>query len=279
MKKHNISILKASGEMMPFYSEKLKRSLLKSGASEAQVENILSQIEEKLYPGISTKKIYEQAFQLLKSSSRPVAAKYKLKRAIMELGPSGFPFEKYVASIFQQQGYQVQTGIVVQGHCVKHEVDVIAEKANKYLMIECKFHNKPGTVCDVKIPLYIHSRFRDLEAKWKMLPEGNNKLHEGWVVTNTRFTADAVQYGTCAGLNLLGWDYPGNNSLNKQIDALSLYPLTCLTSLSKNEKQNLLNSQIVLCREITNEQVLRKAGVGAARINTVLNEATQLCER
>jgi hypothetical protein len=131
-KQHNVSIIKASGEVMPFYSERLKRSLLKAGASEAQADTIILQVQEKLYNGISTKKIYQQAFQLLKNSSRPVAAKYKLRRAIMELGPSGFPFEKYVAEIFRRKGYSVQTGKIVQGDCVKHEVDVIAEKENRY---------------------------------------------------------------------------------------------------------------------------------------------------
>jgi len=231
MKKHkNVSIIKASGEVVPFYSEKLKHSLLKSGASEEQVENILAQIEDNLYHGISTKKIYQQAYQLLKDSSRPLAAKYKLKRDIMELGPSGFPFEKYIAAIFCHQGYKVQTGAIVQGHCVKHEVDIIAEQNNKHFLIECKFHNQPGIVCDVKIPLYIHSRFKDVEANWLTLPGHDNKLHQGWVVTNTRFTSDAIQYGTCVQLNLLGWDYPSGNSLNKQIDESGLYPIICLTS-------------------------------------------------
>jgi hypothetical protein len=145
-------------------------------------------------------------------------------------------------------------------------------------MIECKFHNQTGIACDVKIPLYINSRFKDLEAKWKTLPEHNNRSYEAWVVTNTRFTADAAQYGICAGLNLLGWDYPANESLNKQIDALSLYPVTCLTALSKNEKQNLLNEQVILCKQITSDkQLLRHAGISEARINLVMNEATQLC--
>jgi hypothetical protein len=277
-KQHEISIIKASGEVVPFYSENLKRSLLKAGASEAQADNIILQVEEKLYNGISTKKIYRQAFQLLKNFSKPVAAKYKLRRAIMELGPSGFPFEKYVAEICKRKGYAVQTGKIVQGNCVKHEVDVIAEKENRYLMIECKFHNQPGIACDVKIPLYINSRFKDLEAKWKTLPEHHDKLHEAWVVTNTRFTADAAQYGICCGMNLLGWDYPANDSLNKQIDALSLYLVTALTSLSKNEKQNLLNEQVILCKQITGDkQLLRNASVSEARINLVMNEATQLC--
>src|SRR6266542_139510 len=141
-----------------------------------------------------------------------------------------FQQRKYIADIFCHQSYKVQTGVIVQEHCVKHEVDIIAEQNNKHFLIECKFHNPPGIVCDVKIPLYIHSRFKDVEANWLTLPGRDNKLHQGWVVTNTRFTSDVIQYSTCVQLNLLGWDYPSGNSLNKQIDESGLYPITRLTS-------------------------------------------------
>lgn len=279
MKKYqNVSIIKSAGDVVPFYADKLKRSLLKSGASNEQAENIIAQIQNNLYHGISTKKIYQQAYQLLRGSSRPLAARYKLKRAIMELGPTGFPFEKYIAAIFHQQGYATQTGVTVDGHCVKHEIDIHAKQNEKHLMIECKFHHREGIACDVKIPLYIHSRFNDVKEGLDKLSGYNNIKHEAWVVTNTRFTSDAVQYGVCVGLNLLGWDYPANNSLNKQIDRSGLYPVTCLTSLNKNEKQVLLNNQVVLCKEIfSGENILQRANINADRMNSIMDEVKQLC--
>ncbi|RZK62264.1 MAG: ATPase, partial [Pedobacter sp.] len=124
----------------------------------------------------------------------------------MELGPSGYPFEKYFAAILQHIGYSLRTGVILQGACVKHEVDVIAEKENQHEMVECKFHQQQGTFCDVKIPLYIHARFKDVEAGFTDRSPKNNTLHQGWVVTNTRFTTDAIHYGTCAGLKLIGWN-------------------------------------------------------------------------
>ncbi|HUC82580.1 MAG TPA: restriction endonuclease [Flavisolibacter sp.] len=275
-----ITIKKASGQSDVFDPQKLKHSLLRSGASAEQIQTIIGKIEDRLYPGITTKKIYQAAFKLLRRESRPVAARYKLKSAIMELGPSGFPFEKYVAAILQQQGYQTQTGVLVQGKCVLHEVDVIAQKDEHHLMIECKYHNQPGTVCNVKIPLYIQSRFKDVEASWVKLPGHEMRLHRGWVVTNTKFTTDAIQYGTCAGLHLLGWNYPQKNSLNEQIERLGLYPITCLTTLSTKEKQILLNSKIVLCREVCDgPALLKQAGVSELRIQKVLEEAQQLCQK
>ena len=280
MKKINeISITKASGESEPFSSVKLERSLERAGASEAEIERILEEIGSKLYEGISTKKIYRNAFNLLKESSRPLAAKYHLKHAIMELGPSGYPFEKYIGEILRYQGYNITIGEIVQGKCVNHEVDVIAQLDHQHFMIECKYHNRPGTFSDVKIPLYIQARFKDVEAQWLKLPGHGTKFHQGWVVTNTRFSSDAIQYGNCAGLKLLGWDYPVKGSLKNLIDALGLYPITCLTSLTKLEKQHLLDQKIVLCKEISdNEGYLVKAGVNPSRIKGVLEESNQLCK-
>ena len=280
MKKGNkISITKASGEIVPFSADKLKRSLERAGASEAEIERILEEIGSNLYEGIPTKKIYKTAFSLLKESSRPLAAKYHLKHAIMELGPSGYPFEKYIGEILRYQGYKITVGEIVQGQCVNHEVDVIAQLDHKHFMIECKYHNQPGTFSDVKIPLYIQARFKDVEAQWLKLPGHGTKFHQGWVVTNTRFSSDAIQYGNCAGLKLLGWDYPLKDGLKDIIDKLGLYPITCLTSLTKPEKQRLLDQKIVLCKEISdNEDYLVKAGVNPSRIKGVLEESNQLCK-
>ena len=276
-KRNQISITKASGEQAFFSPEKLKRSLLNAGASEELAASIVDEIQPKLYGGISTKKIYHIAFNLLKGTSSPLAAKYHLKRGIMELGPSGYPFERFIGEILKRQGYSVKIGEIVKGKCVNHEIDVIAEKDHHHFMIECKYHNQSGTISNVKIPLYIQARFKDVEAAWIQLPGHGTKFHQGWVVTNTRFSSDAIQYGNCAGLKLLGWDYPSKGSLKELIDTLGLYPITCLTTLTKTEKQNLLDRKIVLCKEICdNEQYLVQAGVNQSRIKNVLKESQQL---
>ncbi len=281
MPQKQLLITKASGEKVPFSVEKLRISLHRSGATDEQAERVITELTEKLYQGITTKKIYHIAFRLLKETSRHIAAKYHLKRAIMELGPSGYPFEKFIGEILRLQGFSVQVGQIVQGHCVEHEVDVVAMKDNLQLMIECKYHNQPGVVCDVKVPLYIQSRFKDVEAEWMKMDWKGKKTFQGWVVTNTRFSSSAVQYGTCIGLKLLGWDYPGKGSLKDQIETLGLYPITCLTALTKAEKEQLLNKKIVLCREIVeNEKLLRQMlSLTPSRLDTVMKEARELSEK
>lgn len=279
-KKRQIVITKASGQQTPFSPEKLKRSLLNVRASEDLAESIVDEIQSKLYAGISTKKIYRIAFDLLRNTSSPLAAKYHLKRGIMELGPSGYPFERFIGEILKQQGYTAIVSEIVKGKCVNHEIDVIAEKDNHHFMIECKYHNQPGTRSDVKIPLYIQARFKDVEEAWMLLPGHGTKFHQGWVVTNTHFTSDAIQYGTCAGLHLLGWDFPAKDSLKEQIDTLGLYPVTCLTTLTKIEKQQLLENDIVLCKEICdNENHLTTIGIESSRIKSILEEGRQLCNQ
>lgn len=274
-----ILITKASGQVLPFSEEKLISSLLRSGADPGIAATIVSELMPQLYDGVSTRKIYQWAFRLLKEKSKTAAGRYHLKNGIMELGPSGFPFEVFVSEILKEQGHTTRVGQIVKGHCVNHEIDIIAEMGEQHFMIECKYHNRPGTVCDVKIPLYIQARFKDVEASWVQLPGHENKFHQGWVVTNTRFTGDAIQYGKCSGLKLIGWNYPNGGSLRSLVDKSGLYPITCLTSLSKGEKNRLLEKNIVLCREICqNENLLLEAGVKVSRVAHIINEGKQLCK-
>lgn len=274
------TIIKASGESEAFQKDKLLQSLMRAGASTILAEKVASEVAKGLRNGMSTKHIYKKAHELLRRAARPVAGRYHLKSGIMELGPSGFPFELYVSEILKQNGFEVQVGKIVEGHCVNHEVDVIAQKDDRHFMIECKYHNSPGMVCDVKIPLYIQARFQDVEARWKLIPGHGEKFHQGWVVTNTRFTTDAIKYAACSGLNLVSLDFPQHRSLRGMIEETGLYPLTCLTTLTQQEKKLLLEKKIVLCRDIChNPAYLRQINLPASRIKEVLEEGHQLCHK
>jgi hypothetical protein len=274
---HNIT--KASGEIVPFSVEKLRRSLLRAGTSEIITEKIVNQVLPQIYEGMKTRKIYQLAFKILRGSSRPLAARYRLRSAIMELGPSGFPFEKFIGEVLVCQGFHVEVGVVVKGHCVNHEVDVIAGKGNNIYLVECKFHNHYAAINNVKIPLYIQARFEDIKAAWKKLPAHVGKLHQGWVVSNTRFSSDAIQYAECMGLKLIGWNYPRKGNLQDLIESEGLYPLTCLTTLTKFEKQQLLDLKIVLCHELVQHpNYLEKIGVKSNRLKLVKDEAAQLSQ-
>lgn len=272
-----IEIVKSTGEKVRFSFDKLRASLQKSGAGEAIVEDIIGKIKKELYPGISTREIYNRAYALLRKERGVYASKYKLKKALFELGPTGFPFERFVSHILRNSGYTTRVSEIVQGHCVRHEVDVLAEKDRQTVMVECKFHSDASKKCDVKVPLYIHSRYQDIKTHWN----GHRKkvpLTAGWVVTNTQFTRDAIDYGRCAGLYLLSWDYPKNEALKDRIDQLGLYPLTVSNRLTAREKEYLLMRDVVLLKDVYKDRfMLDHLGVSEERKRRILHEVRTLC--
>jgi hypothetical protein len=274
-----MKIVKHSGNIVDYNPSKLKQSLLKSGASNLEVETILNTIQGEIYEGISTKQIYKMAFNLLKKASHSHAARYNLKEAIRLLGPAGFFFEKYIARLFAAEDYQTLTNFILQGKCVSHEIDVIVKKDNAIAMVECKFHLGKDANSDVKVPMYILSRFNDLKDKRQTIYTRNDIVSKCWIVTNNRFTTDAIAFAKCSKLNLLSWNYPENNNLKTKNDTHHLYPVTCLTTLSLAEKDKLLVLDVILVREIiNNSECLEKIGLSSNRIKNVLKEASELVE-
>ncbi|WP_037321086.1 restriction endonuclease [Salegentibacter sp. Hel_I_6] len=273
----NLKVIKASGEKAQFSLERVAESLKRSGATEELIQKTLQKLKTELYDGISTKEIYNRAFSLLKEGNKTSASKYKLKTAIYELGPTGFPFEKFIAALLSHSGYETETGKTYQGKCVTHEIDVEAKTEEKLVLIECKFHNA-GRNCDVKIPLYIDSRFRDIK-NFRKNGENKRDFEEGWVVTNTRFTSDAIKYSKCANLKLLSWDYPKGEGIKDKIDQLGLYPITVSTLLSEREKNFFLSRDVVLCQELINDTFyLDHLGINNPRKKRILSEMKELCK-
>lgn len=270
----NILIAKADGELEPFDPAKLEHSLELAGATSIARAKVLHHVLDELKPKMTTAEIYRHAFELLKRDEEmPVAARYSIKRAVHDLGPSGFPFEQFLAEVFRSHGYRARADVILMGRCVQHEVDVLAEKDGKRIGIEAKFHNDPGQKVDVKDALYVHARYEDL----KQAPTASNKVDEGWLITNTTFTTNAIRYARCSNLTLLGWDYPQTRGLLTWIDEGKVHPLTALTTLTEGEKRSLLENNIVLCKAVTTSHLLEEYGVRPDRIPRVLKEAQQLC--
>lgn len=265
-------ITKKSGEQVLFDEKKLRLSLESSGASEEQVMKVLDELYVYVRNGMSTHKVYKKAYSILVKLSHRTAGRYRLKNAIMELGPTGYPFEKFVGALIRHRGLSTDVGVIVNGECVKHEVDVVAEDDKTMIVVECKFHHDGKGKSDVKVPLYIRSRFNDIQNQWNIEDKIKGRKFEGWVVTNTRFTEDAQDFGRCSGLKLFSWDYPLHDSLKKMIDESGLHPLTSLKSLSSKEKSRILDKGVVLCKEITRE-VLIESDINPRKIKKVLHEA------
>src|SRR5690554_3727279 len=271
MKPKDVNVLKASGETEPFSTAKLISSLKSSGAGQDEIEQVADELINWVYDGITTRQIYKRAYELLQIKRIQLGSRYKLKKAIMELGPTGFPFEYFVARIFEIMGFTTQTGQIMKGCCVAHEMDVIAIRNHEEHLVECKYSQNPGKIVSVQVPLYVRSRIDDIIKHQKELPEYNGFTFHGWVATNTRFSSDAVDYSKCSGLNLIGWDYPQGNGMKDIIDREKIYPITVLTYLTQKQKQYLLNNGIVICRQILiTPEVLDPLQLNSTQYNSLL---------
>jgi len=269
-----INVRKNSGELVPFDFQKLRTALLRSGANEIELKKIEKEIFFQLYDKITTKRIYQIAYNILKRKSKNAAGRYRLKKAIFDLGPSGYPFEKFMGRLFENRGYKVKVGQIVQGNCITHEVDVIAENDEEIIMVECKFHHQQGRKSDVKVALYIKSRFDDIHAQIKKEGLYPNKKFKGYIATNTRFTNDAKTYSRCSNVSLISWDYPHDNNLQNWVDNTNYHLITALSSATKKTKQILLENDIVLCRELIEKQTeLLSLGIPPQVIKKMTKEA------
>ncbi len=274
----NISIIKASGEREPWNRDKLMGSLISSRAEPKLAQEIVEHVEKDLKDGMRTTDIYEHAFDLLSKYNRPIASQYSLKRAMLELGPSGFPFERFIAEMLKVEGYRTQVGVMVQGLCVTHEVDVIAEKSGERILVEAKYHNSPDTKSDVKVALYVHARFEDIKKKIEESAGGTDVFTRPWLITNTSFTSQAIQYAQCAGLALTGWNYPKGHTFQDLVLRTQTHPISVLTTLSKGQKNQLLQKGVVLCRDIIeNTHHLETIGMKKHDIDRVVEEGMMLC--
>ena len=270
-------IVKSSGQKEPFSLKKFRRSLRKAGARPKLVNSIVEKVV-KMHPK-STQEIHEFATKaLIKDDDRPIAARYNLKRALMELGPIGYPFESFIAQVFRAQGFTVKQNQIVDGKCTDHEIDVIAKKGNKHYIIECKFHNRPGLKSTIKVALYTQARFEDIQRAWEADPKHKGDMHQPWLVTNTRFTSRATDYARCMKMRLLSWNYPARDNLPGLLDQLGLHPITALTTLQKKYKRALIKQGCVLCRDVKKHvTVLKKLHITPTQIKKILEEAQAVC--
>lgn len=242
-------IKKATGELVPYDEKKVRESILRTGAGEEVVSDVLREIEPNLRDGMTTAKLYHFVHEALQRQSVCHACRYSLREAVFNMGPAGFNFEYYIASILRAHGYDAYVPQQeLRGACVSHEVDVVAEKEGRRIFIEAKFRNERSRVVDLKDTMATWSRFIDL-VDGASLGKCDH-FDECWIMTNARFTKHAEQFGECKGMKLTGWNYPNNFSFEKMVDDISLYPVTVVSDLMPDELEGFAKAKMILCKDV-----------------------------
>jgi len=271
-------IQKQDGAVEPFSMKKLKRSLMQAGASKELANTIASEVRRKRPK--TTRAVYEESAREAFEHDRRLGLKYNIKKALAQLGPSGFPFEQFVAGLMQDLGWHTRTNQTLQGLCVSHEIDILMTKEQELCMVECKFRNQPGSKVDVKVPMYIKSRFDDavpiLEMKHK---NGDKRTYSAMIATNSKFTGDAIRFGECAGIRLLSYGYPAGGSLRELILQTGISPITVLPHLTMKQKRYLTGKGVVLCRQLAkNKHYLKHMGLSPKMIRHILEDVGTVCK-
>lgn len=267
-----MKIRKSNGELVEYDPRKIHKSLRRAGAKTDVIEHVIARVGKKIRSGMTTKEVYHLVREVLKEESSHIAHRYNLRTALLKLGPAGFRFEKYVASIFANYDFETEVPPEeFKGACIHHEVDVVATRGNKRVMIEAKFRNDFRDFVRLKDSMATWARFKDLQdgAKLGTCP----KFHEAWVVSNGRISSRSQAWGLCKDMRMIGWNYPKKGSLANFVDKTSLYPITALDNLSRNELDRFSDNNIMLCKEVAEKdakEVVKTTGISQRRAANII---------
>lgn len=267
-----LNVIKVGKQIEPYSEEKILHSIKRAGIPEKIHNDVLKHVNSKVYDNIPSSEIYGHVTEFLGASDYPYSrSRYSLKQAIMDLGPTGYPFEDFISEILNSHGYNTEVRVNLMGKCVSHEVDIVAKKNERSILIEAKFHNSVGTRTDVHVPMYTKSRYEDIKDKYN--------LNESWIITNTKATTDAIAFAECVGMTIISWSYPEKGSLRELIESAGLHPITILSTLLPQHKLNLLKRHIIRCKSIhENPSILEPLGMSVEEKKKVLDEIEFVCK-
>lgn len=269
-----MKVIKASGMEEVFSSRKIYNTIIEAGGSGKLARGIINAVKKKYHEGITTGEILEIILTELKDYPN-IRARYDLKRAIMNLGPSGFPFETFFSNLLKDYNYETKVHNFIKGKVITHEVDIIAKdnSSDKSYMIECKYHNESGTSTNLHPALYTYARFLDLNEK--------ERPKSPWLVTNTKCSRDAIGYAKGVGLKITSWNFPKSMSLRKLIQKKKLYPITILKSVNYKTKHKLFGANIVIAKNLLKhpiEKLMEKTELSKNEVEKILEEVKIICE-
>lgn len=263
-------VIKSSGDFEKFNPKKIYRTVRSAGGSKKLAHDASNEVKKMDKENLPSEEILEFLLKFLKREPG-VSQRYNIKRAIMSLGPTGFPFEQYFARVLEYHGYKTTTDNKLKGKMIIEEVDIVATKKKKW-MVECKYHNETGTITKLHPALYTYARFLDLKSY---------KFDAPWLVTNTKCSRDAVLYAKGVDLRITSWTYPKGESLQDLIMKEKLYPVTILNAVTRKILYKLYSSKIVIARDLIGkspDEISRRTRLDKKIILKLIDEAKEVCE-
>lgn len=271
-------IVKSDGQRVAFKPEKIGETLRRIGAKPELVAHVTERVAKAIKTDMSTREVYQMVRRELRKENRCIAHRYNLRSGLLKLGPAGFRFEKYVASILRSYRYEADTPKDnLRGLCVDHEIDVVAKAKGRTMMIEAKFRQRFDDTVNLKDAMSTWARLIDLRdgaSQHKATP----KFDEAWIVTNGRFSEAALQFGTCKGMQMIGWTR-GEQSLARMVDHAVLYPITVIEGLKEWELEKFSKKNLMLCTEVADKKpgpLALATGLPLARVQSIVDSCKEV---
>ena len=273
-----IEVTKSNGEREPFSINKVYNSALRAGASFSLAKEISLEVENEAYDGIKTSEIFKKVKNKLKEKDIQLSMRFSLKEGMRRLGPEGFLFEDFIKKILSNYCMTIKEQNMISGKCGQYEIDFLAENNNYFFIGECKYRNAHNSKIDINTPLKSFAILEDIKESGAFSQE---KLRS-FIVTNAKFTIDAIKYSNCKGVKLLGWRYPEKRGLEKLIEEKKLYPVTILPALTKHiftifQKEGILLANEVLDVDI--DKLSKSNSIPRASLARIKNQAEILINK
>ena len=269
-----VYVMKADGTLQLFDREKVVRTCLRMGVSRGVAEEVAREVENRLYDGIPTRKILQMTFTLLRRYKPTIRHLLDLRKGL-SLMDSKPEFETFVQVLLAHNGFEVSPNTLVAGRCGTHEVDAIARKDGVTFFVEAKHHVNYHTPTGLDESRIARAILEDVTEGFE-LGKSSLKIDRAMIVTNTRYSEHAMHYGKCRNILQIGWNSPANLSLQNMIEVKNLYPLSCLRGLKRETKTKLVNSGIVLMKQLFEEKpstLARKTGVPKETLKQITEKA------
>jgi hypothetical protein len=263
-------VTKADGSRQPFNKDKIIKTCIRMGASKQTAYEVADKIERKLYDGIPTKKILQMIFGYMRKDKPATSHLYDLRRGISLMEPKP-EFEMFIRILLANNDFEVQPNQILVGKCAEHEVDAIATRKGATYFVEAKHHYSYHTLTGLDESRIARAIQEDVIEGYNM-SMGKFKIDTPLIVTNTKFSEQATRYAYCRDILLIGWNTPLDLNVQSMIEEKNLYPLSCLRRLRRDERTRLVNSGIVLIKQVVEENPARlasKTGISKSTLERI----------
>lgn len=245
-------VTKADSSRQQFDRNKIVATCMRMGATKQDAEEIAGKIESRVYDGMPTAKVLQMIFQFIHKYKPQASRLYDLRRGL-SLMNSKPEFEKFVQILLANIGFEVVPNKILKGKCIEHEVDAIARKDGVTYFVEAKHHYNYHAFTGLDESRIARAVLEDVSEGFN-LGLTDLKIDEAMIVTNTKYSEQAMQYGICRNILQIGWSTPADLGLRDIILEKSLYPLSCIRGLKTDVRLQLVDSGIILINQLVAEE-------------------------